>query len=60
MGTVAAEGIFKAFNEEGTFGSVEELRKRAKIGNSTVELLNKFNCLKGLPQSNQLSFFDIL
>ncbi len=60
MGTVAAEGIYKAVIEGGTFTSIENLRIRAKIGNSTVESLQKFGCLRGLPKSNQLSFFDDL
>ena len=60
MGTVAAEGIYKAVNEGGLFTSIENLRVRAKIGNSTIESLQKFGCLKGLPKSNQLSFFDDL
>lgn len=59
MGNVAAEGIHKAVNEGGTFSSVDDLKTRAKIGNSTIESLEKFGCLKGLPKSNQLSFFDV-
>ena len=60
MGTVAAEGIYRAVIEGGPFKSIEELKKRAKIGNSTIDSLDKFGCLKGLPKSNQLSFFDII
>ncbi|HEX3030546.1 MAG TPA: DNA polymerase III subunit alpha, partial [Clostridia bacterium] len=60
MGNVAAEGIYNTVKEEGPFSSVENLRIRAKIGNSTAELLEKFGCLKGLPKSNQLSLFDII
>ena len=60
MGTVAAEGIYRAVNEGGPFKSIEELKKRAKIGNSTIDSLEKFGCLKGLPKSNQLSFFDMI
>ncbi len=60
MGNVAAEGIYSAVIEGGPFGSIEELKTRAKIGNSTIESLERFGCLKGLPQSNQLSFFDMV
>ncbi len=60
MGNVAAEGIYNTVKEDGPFTSVENLRIRAKIGNSTTELLEKFGCLKGLPKSNQLSLFDII
>ncbi|MFA5522940.1 MAG: DNA polymerase III subunit alpha [Tissierellales bacterium] len=59
MGTVAAEGIYNAAKEE-PFNSIEDLRKRAKIGKATVDLLRKFNCLEGLPESDQMSFFDII
>ena len=36
---------------------IDDLQLKAKIGKSTVELLNKFGCLDGIPQSNQISLF---
>jgi len=60
MGNVAAENIYNAYKEGGPFTSVDDLKARAKIGNSTVELLEKFGCLEKLPKSNQLSFFDLM
>lgn len=57
MGNVAAEGIYNASHEK-PINSVEDLKKRGKIGNSAIEALRKFGCLKGLPESDQLSFFD--
>jgi DNA polymerase-3 subunit alpha (Gram-positive type) len=59
MGTIAAEGVYNAAQEE-PFRSIEDVRKRAKIGNSTIDLLKKFDCLKGLPESDQMSFFDVI
>jgi DNA polymerase III catalytic subunit, PolC type len=59
MGNVAAEGIYNAAKEE-TFSSIEDVRKRAKVGNAAVDLLKKFGCLKGLPESDQLCFFDAM
>lgn len=59
MGNVAAEGIYKAAQEE-PFSSIEDLRKRAKIGNAAIESLKKFDCLKELPESDQISFFDAI
>ncbi|AFM39878.1 DNA polymerase III, alpha chain [Desulfosporosinus acidiphilus SJ4] len=59
MGTVAAEGVFNAVQEK-PFNSVEDIKKRAKIGNSAIELLRGFGCLKGLPESDQLSLFDAI
>lgn len=60
LGTVAAEGIYNAVHNGEPINSIDDLRKRAKIGNAAIELLKKFNCLKGLPESDQLSFFDMI
>lgn len=59
MGNVAAEGIFNAAKEE-VFSSIEDLKKRAKIGNASIDLLKNFGCLKGIPESDQMSFFDMI
>lgn len=59
MGNVAAESIYNAAKGE-PFNSIEEVRKRAKIGNAAIDLLKKFDCLRGLPESDQLSIFDML
>ncbi|NLM12695.1 MAG: DNA polymerase III subunit alpha [Epulopiscium sp.] len=59
MGNIAAENIYNAAQEK-PFSSIEDLKNRAKIGNSGVELLKKFGCLEGIPESNQMSFFDML
>jgi DNA polymerase III subunit alpha, Gram-positive type len=64
MGTVAAEGIYNAVQEaaqiDKPISSIEDLRKRAKIGNSAIDSLKKFGCLRGLPESDQMSFFDAI
>ncbi|NLL80752.1 MAG: PolC-type DNA polymerase III [Tissierellia bacterium] len=59
MGNVAAEGLYRAAREE-PFTSIEDLKNRAKLGNVGVDSLRQFNCLEGLPESNQLSLFDSL
>ena len=56
LGTVAAEGIQRA-REEDKFMSIDDLKIRAKIGDSVTELLKKYKCLEGMSQSNQLSLF---
>ena len=56
LGTVAAESIETA-KQEGEFMCIDELQARAKVGKSVIELLKKFECLKGMTQSNQLSLF---
>lgn len=43
----------------GEFISKEDLRLRAKIGKSTIEKLSSLGLLEGLPESSQLSFFDL-
>lgn len=56
LGTVAAVGIQDA-KKEGKFMSIDDMKIRSKIGKSVVELLEKFGCLKGMSQSNQISLF---
>lgn len=64
MGNVAAEGIYNAVQEavqtEKPISSIDNLKKRAKIGNSAIDSLRKFGCLNGLPEKDQLSFFDAI
>ena len=57
LGTVAAQSIQAAREKDGKFMSVEELKLRAGIGKSTVELLKAAGCLKGMTESNQMSLF---
>lgn len=59
MGNVAAEGIYNAVQGK-SFLSIEDFRKQAKIGNAAIELLKKFNCLGDLPETNQVSLFDVI
>lgn len=56
LGTVAAVGIDEA-KKEGKFMSIDDMKIRSKIGKSVIELLQNAGCLKGMTQSNQMSFF---
>ena len=56
LGNVAAESIMKARQDE-KFMSIDDMKIRAKIGDSVAELLRQFGCLEGMSQSNQLSLF---
>ena len=56
LGTVAAQSIQEA-RKEGEFMSIDDMKIRAKIGKSTIEMLEKAGCLKGMSQSNQMSLF---
>ena len=60
MGNVAAEAIANAVHMEPPISSIDNLKKRAKIGNAATDLLRKFGCLNDLPESDQVSFFDIV
>ena len=60
MGNVAAESIYKAVHDITPISSIDNLKKRAKIGDAATELLRKFGCLKGLQESDQVSFFDMI
>lgn len=60
MGSIAAESMYNAVREEISISSIGNLRKRAKIGNSTIDLLRKFECLDRLSESDQVSFFDVI
>ena len=56
LGGIAAEGIYNAAHEEKIM-SIDDLRIRAKIGDSVVGMLKNFGCLDGIPESNQMSLF---
>ena len=56
MGPIAAESLYKSAQKE-EFMSIDEIRERGKVGNAVIELLRKFECLKGMSESNQLSLF---
>ncbi|MDR0978606.1 MAG: PolC-type DNA polymerase III [Lachnospiraceae bacterium] len=56
LGTVAAVGIDEA-KKTGEFMCIDELKQRAKIGKAVIEMLQKAGCLKGMPESNQMSLF---
>ena len=45
--------------KQGRFISKEDLRTRAKIGKSTIEKMSDLGLLDGLPESSQLSIFDL-
>lgn len=56
LGASAANAIKEA-REQGEFTSIEDIRNRAKASKSVIEILQQNGCLKGIPESSQLSFF---
>ncbi|MDP4134194.1 MAG: PolC-type DNA polymerase III, partial [Bacillota bacterium] len=58
LGGVAASQISDA-RQGGEFFSLDDLRQRAKVGKSVTEMLRNAGCLKGIPESSQMTFFDM-
>lgn len=59
LGESAAETIEIAA-ADGEFLSKEDFKRRAKVGQSVTDLLDGLGILGNLPESNQLSLFDVL
>ena len=56
MGETAARSLADEYNVK-PYATIEEITKRAKINKSSVEALRARGVLKGLPETDQLSFF---
>jgi DNA polymerase-3 subunit alpha (Gram-positive type) len=56
LGGAAAQNIVDA-RKNGEFLSIDELRTKAKISKSVIEILERNNVLEGMPESNQLCLF---
>ncbi len=59
LGETAAIHIMETMRS-GEIFSVEELRTKAKVSKSILELLDKMGAMKGMSKTNQLSMFDML
>ena len=57
LGVKAAESIAKAVREESIL-SVDQLKKKAGVGDNVIALLDQFGILDGMPKSDQISLFD--
>lgn len=57
VGTNAAQNIVNT-RQESSFISMDELRERAKVSKTVIEIMKNHGCLKGLPENNQLSLFS--
>lgn len=58
LGTSVAQQIVEARKEK-PFLSKEDLAKRGKVSKTVIEYMNENGVLKGLPDENQLSLFDL-
>ncbi len=54
----AAESIV-AEREKGEFFSVEDMHMRTKISKTVLEMLQKSGCLRDLPESSQVTLFEL-
>ncbi|SHJ90999.1 PolC-type DNA polymerase III [Paramaledivibacter caminithermalis] len=59
VGENAAKKIAEE-SRKSEFLSIEDIRLRTKISKTVIETLDKHGCLKDLPQSNQLSLFQVI
>ena len=49
--------IQESARKDGEFMSIDDMKIRAKVGKSVVEILTNAGCLDGMSQSNQMSLF---
>ncbi len=58
IGDTAAESLVDAY-AEGDFFTLDEVRSRTKLSSSNIEDLQKHGLFEGLPDSAQMSIFDL-
>lgn len=58
LGEIMAKKIVEERDKK-PFISIEDLKKRAKVSQTIIEKMNELNMLKGLPESSQLSLFEL-
>lgn len=56
LGAAAANAIVEARSQD-EFVSVEDLRIRARVSKTVIEILKQNDCLDGMPESSQMSLF---
>jgi len=59
VGDQAALSVVEA-RKDGPFTSIEDLSNRTKLSQQRIDDLKALGCLKGIPDSNQISLFDFL
>lgn len=58
--SVSAAQSIVSEREKGEFFSVEDLHMRTKISKTTLEVLRKNGCFLGLPESSQVTLFEMI
>ena len=59
MGEKAAESLQIAASQ-GKFLSKDDMRIRGKISKTSIEVMDRLGIVSDLPESNQLSLFDLM
>ncbi len=59
LGEKAADAIVEAA-KDGPFLSKDDFRQRTKVSKTVIELMDSLNLLGNLPESNQISLFDLV
>ena len=57
MGDKAAQSIADA-RADGKFFSIDDFKQRTCVSETHIEMLKRFGCVKGIPQSAQVNLFD--
>ena len=58
LGEKAADAIMEAA-KDGPFLSKDDFRQRTKVSKTVVDMMSDLNLLGDLPESNQISLFDM-
>src|SRR5699024_8704588 len=58
MGDKAAEAVEEA-SKDGPYLSLDDFRQRTKVSKTVIDLMQDLGLFGNLPQSNQLSLFDL-
>lgn len=59
LGDKAADAVEEAA-KQGTFLSKDDFRQRTKVSKTVIDLMSDLGILDNLPESNQLSLFDVI
>ena len=59
LGDKAADAVVEAV-KKGKFLSKDDFKQRTKVSGTVVELMSDLGILENLPESDQISFLDLL
>ncbi|MBP1588202.1 MAG: PolC-type DNA polymerase III [Clostridia bacterium] len=59
VGVSAGEALEKTGSTVGEYSSIDDLQQRAKLNKIVIEVLRRNNVLAGLPETDELSLFDL-